>query len=476
MIDVLRDVEMHVESGETVMIAGIDRLERLKGLPLKLLAFEQFLGEHPAWVGRVVLAQLGLQAPERGGDYKATRAEVNKLVKRINARFGGAYAAPAEPKPGWVYGAVVYRECKEADAKLRDRLALLAGADVLWVSDVRSGLNRLPLEYVVAQHFMWQKEQARASASGAAAPAAVKLPGFLLMSEFASATRVLQGAFHVNPWRISDVVATLASALAMGPEMRARRHAKDAEYVLSNTTATWAGRLLDDLKSIDKDSNYFHAVGLGLGLGFHIIAMDSGFDALDTNSVASAYRKAASRAIFLDYGGTTYSEDDKIDHIKHFNVATGLMERPPPSRALLTTLANLASDKKNTVFIVSGKERKDLARALGATAKLGLAAEHGLFFRWPQHAGGDDRGAHAGGEDTSHASAIQGWETLVPMGTAQTWKVIARSIMELYAQRTQGTYIEENESAVVWQCVIRTARARSLPRLRFPVSLERRSG
>ena len=94
------------------------------------------------------------------------------------------------------------------------------------------------------------------------------------------------------------------------------------------------------------------------------------------------------------------AEDDKIDHIKHFNVATGLMERPPPSRALLTTLANLASDKKNTVFIVSGKERKDLARALGATAKLGLAAEHGLFFRWPQYAGGaDDRGAHAGGLD-----------------------------------------------------------------------------
>ena len=142
--------------------------------------------------------------------------------------------------------------------------------------------------------------------------------------------QVLQGAFHVNPWRISDVVATLASALAMGPEMRARRHAKDAEYVLSNTTATWAGRLLDDLKSIDKDSNYFHAVGLGLGLGFHIIAMDSGFDALDTNSVASAYRKAASRAIFLDYGGPTYSEDDKLAPLKHVNVATGLMARPPP--------------------------------------------------------------------------------------------------------------------------------------------------
>ena len=37
------------------------------------------------------------------------------------------------------------------------------------------------------------------------------------------------------------------------------------------------------------------------------------------------------------------------------------------------------------------------------------------------------------------------------MGGAQSWKAVTRSIMELYAQRTQGTYIEENESAVVWQ-------------------------
>ena len=60
------------------------------------------------------------------------------------------------------------------------------------------------------------------------------------------------------------------------------------------------------------------------------------------------------------------------------------MERPPPSRALTSVLENLASDKKNIVYIISGKERKDLMRALGGVPRLGLAAEHGLYYRPPE--------------------------------------------------------------------------------------------
>ena len=70
--------------------------------------------------------------------------------------------------------------------------------------------------------------------------------------------------------------------------------------------------------------------------------------------------------------------------VEHFNVVTGLMERPPPSKALTSVLENLASDKKNIVYIISGKERKDLMRALGGVARLGLAAEHGLYYRPPE--------------------------------------------------------------------------------------------
>ena len=38
---------------------GIDRLERLKGIPLKLIAIEQFLEEQPQWRGKLVFNMIG---------------------------------------------------------------------------------------------------------------------------------------------------------------------------------------------------------------------------------------------------------------------------------------------------------------------------------------------------------------------------------------------------------------------------------
>ena len=38
---------------------GIDRLERLKGIPLKLIAIEQFLEEQPQWRGKLIFNMIG---------------------------------------------------------------------------------------------------------------------------------------------------------------------------------------------------------------------------------------------------------------------------------------------------------------------------------------------------------------------------------------------------------------------------------
>jgi hypothetical protein len=38
---------------------GIDRLERLKGIPLKLIAIEQFMEEQPQWRGKLVFSMIG---------------------------------------------------------------------------------------------------------------------------------------------------------------------------------------------------------------------------------------------------------------------------------------------------------------------------------------------------------------------------------------------------------------------------------
>ena len=38
---------------------GIDRLERLKGIPLKLIAIEQFMEEQPQWRGKLIFSMIG---------------------------------------------------------------------------------------------------------------------------------------------------------------------------------------------------------------------------------------------------------------------------------------------------------------------------------------------------------------------------------------------------------------------------------
>lgn len=39
---------------------GVDRLDMIKGIPQKILAFEKFLEENPAWHNKVVLVQIAV--------------------------------------------------------------------------------------------------------------------------------------------------------------------------------------------------------------------------------------------------------------------------------------------------------------------------------------------------------------------------------------------------------------------------------
>lgn len=110
--------------GKTI-VAGIDRLERLKGIPLKLIAIEQFLEEHEHWRGKLIFTLIGISALERGEDYSQTQFDVMVRVNRINKKYGDG-------------GIVVhFEERKEKDIRLAQRLAFFAGSDVLMITPTR---------------------------------------------------------------------------------------------------------------------------------------------------------------------------------------------------------------------------------------------------------------------------------------------------------------------------------------------------
>lgn len=401
------------------VILGIDRLERIRGIPLKLLAFERFLATHPEWKGKVVLFQVGITASERGEDYPRTKREVRQMVTSINAAHADLPAPP-----------VVFIERNERQMRLQDRMPLLAMADVFIVTSPRDGLNRMPLEFVAAQAVVvGGKEGGSASSSRrssqvdltaeGAAKGTVEcpppteedapLPGVLILSEFVSCTRVLLGAMFVNPWQIEGTGELMARALGMSAEERLARHARDWRFVNSQTVLQWAYQILMDVKRVKKDVDRSFYSGVGLGLHYRVLGMDKGFHPLRVEDVARAYRQSTHRVIMLDYGGTLVSGSEKKENVQYYAVSNKLAHRkvrrplrllfspltcPPPCRCavlativrdhalspflsqgpskhLLSILRDLCNDFKNACFVVTGMERQALEQGFGEVENLG---------------------------------------------------------------------------------------------------------
>lgn len=264
---------------------GIDRLESLKGIPLKLLGLERFLRRCPEWVGKIVLVQVGISAFERGDDYFQTKSEVERLVQKINDQWPGT---------------VQFQECQESAMGLQQRMALLRAADTVVVTAIRDGLNLLPLEFTIA-HQDAMTEMGKKDG---------RKRGLCILSEFSSCTRVMRGALHVNPWKISEIANAFNQAVNTGEDERLRRISIASEFVTRVTTQRWALAVMLDLKGVHKNVSPVQYSGAGLGLGYRLLGMNVGFSSLDTSVVAKAYRNSKARLILVDYGGTIVSNDN----------------------------------------------------------------------------------------------------------------------------------------------------------------------
>ncbi|KAL6283370.1 hypothetical protein ACE6H2_014299 [Prunus campanulata] len=80
-------------AGRKVML-GVDRLDMIKGIPQKILAFEKFLEENPSWRDKVVLLQIAVPTRTDVPEYQKLTSQVHEIVGRINGRFGTLTAVP----------------------------------------------------------------------------------------------------------------------------------------------------------------------------------------------------------------------------------------------------------------------------------------------------------------------------------------------------------------------------------------------
>ncbi|XP_071707369.1 alpha,alpha-trehalose-phosphate synthase [UDP-forming] 6-like [Rutidosis leptorrhynchoides] len=385
-------VNQFQDQGKT-MLLGVDDLDIFKGISLKLLAMEQLLIQHPEWQGKVVLVQIANPARGTGKDVKEVKTETYSTVKRINETFG---------RPGYEPIILV-----DEPLKFYERVAYYVAAECCLVTAVRDGMNLIPYEYVISRQGNERLEKVLGLD-----PSKPK-KSMLVVSEFIGCSPSLSGAIRVNPWNIDAVADAMDCALELSEPEKQMRHEKHYKYVSSHDVGYWAHSFFQDLERTCKDHVRRRCWGIGFGLSFRVVALDLNFRKLSMEHIVSAYKRTTTRAILLDYDGTLMPQSS-IDK--------------SPSSKTIEMLNALCRDKNNMVFVVSAKSRTTLNEWFADCEKLGLAAEHGCFLRLKRD---------------------EEWETNVQLEECG-WKQNARPVMTLYTETTDGSTIEDKETALVW--------------------------
>jgi trehalose 6-phosphate synthase/phosphatase len=220
----------------------------------------------------------------------------------------------------------------------------------------------------------------------------------LVLSEFAGAAAEMGEAFVVNPYDEERTAEAVEAALGLPADERRARMAALRRRVARNDVFAWSARFLASLReaAAERGERVEQAAELPRA------------------QVAEAFRTARRRLLILDYDGT----------LVDFS-ATPRQAAPPPD--LLRVLSRLAGRPQTSVCLVSGRSRADLDRWFAAVPGLALAAEHGALLR---EAGGAWRPARADADGS--------------------WKARVLPVLEHYADRTPGSFIEEKEHGLVW--------------------------
>ncbi|KAL8512044.1 hypothetical protein ACS0TY_018485 [Phlomoides rotata] len=180
---------------------GVDRLDMIKGIRPKILAFENFLEQNPEWRDKVVLLQIAVSTRTDVPEYKKLTGQVHEVVGRINGRFGTLTSVPVHHL--------------DRSLEFHALCALYAVTDIALVTSLRDGMNLVSYEFVACRG---------------------SKKGVLILSEFSGAAQSLgAGAILVNPWNITELTAAICQALNMPVEEREKRHQHNFEHVTTHT-------------------------------------------------------------------------------------------------------------------------------------------------------------------------------------------------------------------------------------------------
>ncbi len=221
--------------------------------------------------------------------------------------------------------------------------------------------------------------------------------GVLILSEMAGAAKELGEAIIINPNNVEEIADALGEALDMSLEEQKRRNGIMQKRLKRYNVSRWANDFVQELLSMVTMQRRYYAKLLT-----HQV----------TQKLLDDYRLAERRLILLDYDGTL------VPFVRH-----PLLAAPTPE--VMQLLKALSSDPHNTCVLISGRDREILGNWFGRLP-LEMVAEHGVWIK--EH--------------------NEPWR--MPKESTNSWKERIVPILDLYADRLPGAFVEDKEYSVAF--------------------------
>ncbi|MCC5920174.1 MAG: bifunctional alpha,alpha-trehalose-phosphate synthase (UDP-forming)/trehalose-phosphatase [Cyclobacteriaceae bacterium] len=314
----------HIESfkqslGDQKLVLTIDRLDYSKGIPQRIIAFEEFLERYPEYHEGASLIMIVVPSRDNVPEYKKLKEEVDELVGRVNGHFGTLNWTPIH---------YFYRSFP-----LEELSAFYRMSDIALITPLRDGMNLVCKEFVASK---------------------IDQKGVLILSEMAGASKELSDAILVNPNDSEEMVNALYRAFTM-PEEEQIHHNQIMQRSLKRYDVfQWVKVFMDRLDKVKEKQ------------------ADLTSKAIDDRlieKIKSQYDVAGSRVLFLDYDGTLVGFHNDP-------------QKAAPNAELIDLLNVLKRDENNRIIIISGRDRDTLESWLGEI-EVEMVAEHGVWMKSP---------------------------------------------------------------------------------------------
>ncbi|MGI4727679.1 MAG: bifunctional alpha,alpha-trehalose-phosphate synthase (UDP-forming)/trehalose-phosphatase [Janthinobacterium lividum] len=220
--------------------------------------------------------------------------------------------------------------------------------------------------------------------------------GVLILSEMAGSSRELIDALIVNPNDINMMTSAIEQALEMPANEQEIRMIKLRQNVSKFNVKHWVKIFMDRLREVKDMQQALHTRYVG---------------EVTRKAIYKIYAKTSKRIFFLDYDGTLVG----------FHADP---QKASPDEKLYQILQNLTADPLNKVVIISGRDYETLEKWFGYLP-ITLIADHGAW----QKLNGD-------------------WERIPALDAS--WKKQIQPVLETFADRTPGSFIEEKTYSLAW--------------------------